>query len=350
MQASHVPPLGPLLTDPHEVLVFRALQLGDLLCTVPALQVLRAALPSAHIVLIGLPWATQFAQRFAALVDEFLVFPGHPQLPERAADMQGWPLFRQRLRARHADLAIQLHGSGEVSNRLVRAFGARHTVGYSCDTAADGAGFYPYPWHGHESERWLSLMTALGMPVNRVQRLPFFPLTAADQDELQATSVPAQLQGKPYVCLHPGARDPQRRWPLEAFAAVADHLADTADVRIVLTGSADEQSLVQQLARTMRHRAIAAALPWSIGAMATLMAGARALVCNDSGVSHLAAALRLPSVVVFRRDELARWAPLDRTLHHCVLDPHDRKIPQVIAAVRCLIRTTARRCGSRATD
>ncbi|UUZ52209.1 hypothetical protein LP419_21560 [Massilia sp. H-1] len=77
----------------------------------------------------------------------------------------------------------------------------------------------------------------------------------------------------------------------------------------MLTGSAAEAHLAADVAAAMRYPAINAAAPISIGAMAALLRHARLLVCNDTGVSHIAAGLGLPSVVVFSRDDIRRWAP-----------------------------------------
>lgn len=322
--------------QPQSVAVFRALQLGDMLCAVPALRALRHALPHARITLIGLPWAAQLVQRFPAYIDDFMAFPGHPQLPEQRVEESQLAAFYHAARARRFDLALQMHGSGEISNGIVGGFGARAIAGHGPAFTDGGQAFLPYEESGHEVQRLLRLVEFLGAPAQGAQLE--FPLTEADQAELEASGVASGLQARSYFCLHPGARKRDKCWSPQEFAEVGDRLCDEFGLRAVITGSGQERDLAQAVADHMRHAPVTAAAPISIGAMAALMQQSRLLICNDTGVSHIAAGLRLPSVVVFSKSDMQRWAPLDGSLHRCVWDPEGEQRAAVLAHARLLLR------------
>ncbi|NHZ79172.1 LPS biosynthesis glycosyltransferase [Massilia sp. CCM 8695] len=320
--------------DKAKVVIFRALQLGDMLCAVPALRALRAAMPGSRISLVGLPWADQFARRFSAYIDEFIPFPGHHAFPEQAARLDQLHDFYAGMRARRFDLALQMHGNGQYSNAVVRAFGARALGGFG---AAPGGGdecLIPFPDTGAEPLRLLELATGLGAPARGPQLE--FPITAADEHELEASGVARGLAPGSYVCIHPGARCADKCWPAAQFAAVADQLAIRPRLKTVLTGSPAEVPLTATVARLMRRAPVDAAGPLSIGAMAALMSRARLLICNDTGVSHIAAGLRLRSVVIFSKADIRRWAPLDQQLHRCLWDPFGEQAKTVLDQARAL--------------
>jgi ADP-heptose:LPS heptosyltransferase len=322
---------------PRRLAVFRALQLGDMLCAVPALRALRAALPGAHITLIGLPWARGFVSRFARYVDAHLAFPGHAGLPEQRPDEAAFASFVAETRERRFDLVVQMHGDGRITNGIVRRLGVKASAGFA--SAADDA-WCPFPARGPEIRRLLGLATHLGAPA-RGEALEF-PLSERDELELRAF---ARLRGiplAPCVCLHPGARALERRWPAAQFARVGDALHTRFGLPIVLTGSEAEAPLTGAVARAMTAPACDAAGPISIGALAAQLARARLVVTNDTGVSHVAAALGVPSVVIFMASDPERWAPLDRVRHRAVCDPAGARPGEVLAQAEQLLGSPTR--------
>ncbi len=314
------PVAGARLVDPppRRVAVLRALSgLGDLLCTVPALRALRAGLPEAAITLVGLPEAAPVVARFPHYVDELVALPGWPGLPEREADVAGLVPFLATMHERRFDLALQLHGSGVVSNPLATLLGARHTAGFFVpgQFCPDPERFLPYPDDEPEVRRPLRLLEHLGLPAAGEELE--LPLTVEDERALGSVAELAGLSAGSYACVHPGANDDARRWPVADFAAVADALS-ARGLTVVLTGVAGEASLTAAVAAAMQEPAVDVAGRTPLGALAALVSRARLLVANDTGVSHLAAALGTPSVVVFRASDPRRWAPLDRTRHQVV--------------------------------
>lgn len=305
--------IGELGTSPR-IAVFRALVLGDLLCAVPALRALRKAWPDGELTLIGLPWAATLAERLPQ-VDRFIEFPGYPGLPERVPQLAALPGFLKELQQRPFDLLVQLHGSGRIVNPLMAAIGARHTAGFvdAEGYSAEPALHAPWPTRGHEIERLLALTDHLGLPRDGVQLE--FPLRDDDRQSLRQLWPGAGT--RPFVCIHPGAQLPSRRWAPERFAAVGDLLA-ARGYEVVITGTAGEHPLADAVSRAMRQPSTSLVGKTSLWTLGALIESARLLVCNDTGVSHIAAALGTPSVVVSLGADVSRWAPLDRTLHRVV--------------------------------
>jgi ADP-heptose:LPS heptosyltransferase/glycosyltransferase involved in cell wall biosynthesis len=309
---------SPLRNVSGSIAVFRALQLGDLLCAVPAWRALRAANPRAHIALIGLPWAQAFVDRFPSYFDEFIAFPGYPGLPEQTPDLNQLQSFLTALSQRRFDWLLQMHGSGSYVNDVMRLCRARHLAGFY-DPSGDcphRCWFMPYPDHGSEIHRHIRLMQFLG--VSSCGDELEFPLTESDRTALAGLNAVASLTPGSYICLHPGGRSADRRWPVGAFASVARALSSRG-FRIVVTGTAEETDLGDELVRTLPVPLVNVIGKTSLGMLGLLIGRARLLVSNDTGVSHIAAALRIPSVILCVGSDPDRWGPLNRDRHRLLI-------------------------------
>jgi lipopolysaccharide heptosyltransferase II len=305
---------------PQRIAVFRALQLGDMLCAVPALRALRAHAPAARITLIGLPWAASFVERFHRYVDDLLPFPGFPGYPEQEGAIPDFLDFLQAARSRNFDLAIQLHGSGELSNRIMSLLGAARTAGFWGQTPnskernleSDPKFGLPWPDDAPEIHRYTRLMEKLGVPLQG-DHLEL-PLTWTDWEGYEEVATRHRLHEGNFVCLHPGARLRSRRWPVERFAAVGNALARDG-WQVAVTGSPAEAKLTSQIVARLPKEAQDLTGQTTLGSLAALISRSALLVCNDTGVSHVAAAMQTPSVVVASGSDVHRWAPLDTERH-----------------------------------
>jgi ADP-heptose:LPS heptosyltransferase len=301
----------------QKVVVLRALQLGDLLCSVPTLRALRDAFPQARITLIGLPWAVDFVHRFAAYVDDFIEFPGFPGLPERQLDSRKFPAFLADVQDRDFDLAIQLHGSGSFVNPLTVLFGARRNAGFYLrgEYCPDPDLFVEYQDSGHEALRLLHVLDGLGIQPQGTYLAD--PLSQLDHEAYAQLEISYGLQSSPMVCMHPGSRNPTRRWPVEWFAKCARLLAKRG-YQVVLTGVREESEITAAVAAQANAQVLDLAGKTDLGVLGVLLSKASFLICNDTGVSHVADALQVPSIVLINTSDPERWAPLDRQLHRLV--------------------------------
>lgn len=292
-----------LSPDLKKIAIFRALQLGDMLCTVPAIRALHNAYPDAEITLIGLPWAAKFVQRFSKYIDRFMPFPGYPGLPEQPYSEEAFQLFLQGVQHEKFDLVLQMQGNGTIVNPLMHQFNAKQVAGFhNKDSRVDSPLFMEYPDHGHEAKRLLQLMTYLGMPDTGLYLE--FPVTYTDRQELEQLHL--NLAPKEYVVVHPGSRGSYRQWPPAYFALLADYCCDNG-YTVVITGTSDEIDITRELCKCIRTSIIDLTGKTSLGAIGALIKDAAFIIANCTGVTHIAAAVETPGIILSMDGEPARW-------------------------------------------
>jgi ADP-heptose:LPS heptosyltransferase len=276
------------------LVVLRALGLGDVLAAVPALRALAAAFPG-HRRLLAAPAALAPAAAWTGAVDE--VVDTAPLAPLGPA-LHG------------ADVAVNLHGRGPESTRLLLATRPRRLLAFACDDP-------PVPGPGwdrgeHERERWCRLLRTSGIPAD---------------PGLVAIAPPGPPREVGATIVHPGAARPAVRWPAVRFAAVAAAERHTGR-RVLVTGGPDEVDLARAVAR-------AAGLPpaavlagrTDLDGLARLVAGAGRVVSSDTGIAHLAVACGTPTVTVFGPVDPRLWGPPPLARHRVLWagrtgDPH----------------------------
>ncbi|MBF6435397.1 glycosyltransferase family 9 protein [Nocardia cyriacigeorgica] len=309
-----VGPLRPRWPGVRRIAVLRGGGLGDLLFAIPAVHALAAAYPEADVVLLGSALHAQLLNGRPTPIGEVVV------LPESAVGVAGpgddglRDCLRRALRTT-VDLGVQLHGGGGWSNTVIQQLNPRWSVGSRAADAPALDRTVPFRYYHNETLRALEVVGAAGAPPVLLEAE--LPLTAADL--AAADRVSTGTTGST-VAIHPGARDPRRRWPASRFAEIcARCLGRGWDV--VLIGTSEERPLLAAIADIAYANASGirggATIHLLDGADMTTLCGvlarSRVLVGNDSGPRHLARALGTPTVGVFWIGNVVNAGPLSRT-------------------------------------
>ena len=263
------------LSSGARVLVIRLRSLGDCVLTTPAIELLRRHRPDLDVrVMVDDP----FREIFDDLAME--------------------PTLSNAMRFRPA-LALNLHG-GTRSMQLTAASLAPRRAGF-----AHHAGSWTYNIKipaaqqilsvgrkVHTAEHLASAMFYLGVPLQEVPRA-----------SLSAASPPSR---PPYVVLHPFAATPEKTWPAERFARLAEHCLTGLHLEPYIIGSESDDFSPFSAFTTFRGA--------TLGEIKSLLLGASLFVGNDSGPAHMAAAFGVPVTVFFGPSDPVVWAPW-RTEH-----------------------------------
>ena len=212
--------------------------------------------------------------------------------------------FVQKVRQAKFDFVIDLHSLSET-NLLGFLSGARHRLysrrpGRSLDYLAN---FKPRPAAEakgrHAIDRYLDVIVPLG--IQNASRIPRLNTSNAADVAVDALLKKEKAQsGELLVGLFPGAGHITRRWPLEHYVQLADHLIRNERLRVIVFAGPEERALVAEMRKMFPPATIffdRLTIPQLVSAQARLTL----MVSNDTGTAHLAAAVGVPVIVIMDR-------------------------------------------------
>ena len=265
--------------------------LGDAVMALPAIADVRRSAPDAHVAVAArAPVAPLF--RLVPDVRETIVL----NAPASVARVGSWTSIGAELAGGGFDAALLLPNSIHAALVASRA-GIPERWGYGDGMRARLlTRSVPRIARVHQVDYYRHLVAALGFPNGpREPRIAAPPSARAAADRLLKD---AGWSGRSVlVALAPGAAyGGAKRWPPERFGALAAALANDG-VESILVGSSADARTTREVARAAR--AIDLAGRTDLSTLTGVLTRCRALVTNDSGAMHLAAALGVPVTAVF---------------------------------------------------
>lgn len=311
---------------PHRLLIRGVNWLGDAVITTPALVRLREALPSTRIALLTRAkladlwvshpaidevisvepgesvWAVGRKLRGAGF-DTALVLPNSPRsalevwlagIPRRIGYKRPWRnwCLTRAIPTRPGHVKMRKRSISEIK-RLSR----KQPPGVA--TIPPGTDHPAFSSRAHQMHEYLHLAGTLG-----ASEKPLGPTLAVTDPEIDAALAKFRIpRGTVWLGLNAGAEyGPAKRWPTDRFIAAATAACDRADCGCLIFGGPADVRLAGEIAGQIRRpqsllRSVAGQT--SLRELMTLLKHCRALLTNDTGPMHLAAALGVPVIVPF---------------------------------------------------
>jgi heptosyltransferase I len=293
------------------ILIVKPSSLGDIVHTLPAVHLIRQHYPDAVIVWVVNDALTGLVSLYSG-VDEVIPFRRG-----RWARLHHWHEligFLSDLRQHHFDLAVDFQGLLR-SGLIAYASGAPRRIGFQ--NAREGAGLFyteriSLPANlNHAVERNVFLVQA-ALGVGTAASMPELERPHDSVKEARRLLRKFHLDGDaPLLAVAPGARWLSKRWPPRFFAAVLDQVQQAVpDLRCWVLGTPDEARIAESVVQACTgNRPISMVGMTDLGTLVELLRCSDALLTNDSGSMHIAAALTVPTVAFFGATDPALTGP-----------------------------------------
>jgi heptosyltransferase-2 len=308
----------------QKIVLFEAGWIGDTIVTIPAMRSIREKFPKDQIIRICSPIAEPILKN-CPYIDRLLIY----DRDGTHRGTKGRLKLLSSIRKIEPDIFINLHVPD--INRWFRIY-LRDNIFSFLTTANIRVGYYHtltgiFLTHGikatstHMSQFIVNLINDLTAQLgcNPKRELELW-INDTERKEMNEFLTHHNVRNTAtIIAINPGAKRQSKRWPLQRFIEIAQWLAK--DDTIVLTGSKDEMDLANKMASAVPN-IISATGILPLMPTAALLERSKLLITNDTGIMHIASALKVPTVAFFGPGNVNRWvqphASWLKVIHHSV--------------------------------
>ncbi len=353
-------------SDPRRICVYRTGFIGDTVVALPAMHAIRTAYPRAHLTLLTSPVEGKFPGANELLANSELFDQVRVYFKSDVTGFRNRLALLRNLRRENFDIWIDLPQElagpfGQLRNLLAaRLTGVRWGFGWGFVTTIKlwvrpQSEFLKFP---NEVDKLLGIVREAGIPVAKKVK---FPINLGLEERNSVDRLLGKVEAGDLIAVAPGAKRSLSLWPVERFVTVGRHLRSRGFRVVVLGGSADA-SVCEAVAEGIGKETINLTGRTSLKESCEVLNRCSLLICNDSGVQHLAAAVGTPCVSIFSAHDMpGKWHPygpentvLRKTVdcHPCYrrICPYDNRCIKLIEADEVIGAIDAKLGGSAADN
>jgi heptosyltransferase-2 len=267
-----------------KILVIRGGAIGDFILTLPAITALRRQFPEAHLEVLGYPRIIQLALT-GGLVDRI-----------QSIEARALAGFFARHGGLETDLMDYFSEFDLIVSYLYDPDEIFETNVRRCTTAQFIAG-------AHRPDE------QAGVHATKVYLRPLERLAIFDADHVPRLTLSPQPSTLNQLALHPGSGSERKNWPEGRWVDLLHYLIHSTELSVFLVGGEAEGERLQRLAAALPPARARVAQSVPLADLARMLQRCVAFIGHDSGISHLAAALGLPGLVLWGDTVEEIWRP-----------------------------------------
>jgi heptosyltransferase-1 len=293
------------IDPPRSILLVKLSAIGDVVHTLPLLEVLRKTFPEARIDWLVEEEASPIIEGHKDL--DHVIVSHRKSWQKRLFSQKGRigvvsdvRHFVQDLRSQEYDLVIDLHGLFK-SGLLTGLARGRKKIGFTGGKEGNILFLtdrpYPFDYNRHALDRYLQAAEYLGCSINSWKG--DIPLQAEDKGRIDRLLGDRFSPDATLIAVNPMARWATKLWDVECFIRLARMLKEELSCTVLFTGGPSDQPVIERIVGQLNPPPLNLAGGTTLKELAYLYTRCRLVVTTDTGPMHIAAAMGVPVVALF---------------------------------------------------